>query len=140
MGDGRLARLRDGKLESFSVSAASIPPGDHYPIKQLITSNGTILGATVFGLIGWNKGTKRILTTRNGLPCDGVRALVTDRGGNLWLDTQCGFVRIALTDLQTWWRDENVRLQPTVFDTFDGWLPGPAPFQSSAARSPDGRL
>jgi signal transduction histidine kinase/ligand-binding sensor domain-containing protein len=140
LGNGRLARLRDGKLESFSFSAAAIPPGEHYPIKQLVTSKGTLLGATVFGLIGWNKGTKRILTTRNGLPCDSVRALVTDRGGNLWLDTQCGLVRIALTDLQTWWRDENVRLQPTVFDALDGWLPGPAPFQNSAARSPDGRL
>lgn len=140
LGDGRLARLRDGKIESFSFSAAAIPPGEHYPIKQIVTSNGTVLGATVFGLIGWNKGTKRILTTRNGLPCDSVRALVTDRGGNLWLDTQCGLVRIALADLQTWWRDENAQLEPTVFDTFDGWLPGFAPFQNSAARSPDGRL
>ena len=120
--DGRLARLRDGKLESFSfsLSAAAIPPGDHHPIKQLVTSNGTLLGATVFGLIGWNKGTKRILTTRNGLPCDSVQALVTDRRGDLWLDTQCGVVRITLTDQQTWWRDETARIQPTVFDALDG--------------------
>src|SRR6185369_16383056 len=144
LGDGRLARFRAGKLESFSFlsssATAAIPPGDHHPIKQLVTSNGTLLGATVFGLIGWNKGTKRILTTRNGLPCDSVMALVTDRRGDLWLDTQCGVVRIALADQQKWWRDENVRLQPTVFDALDGWLPGPAPFQSSASRSPDGRL
>src|SRR6266481_3181480 len=54
---------------------------------------------------------------------------------------QCAMVEIARSDLQRWWAQPNVRLQPRVFDVFDGLQLGPyAPFESQAVRTLDGRL
>jgi hypothetical protein len=54
---------------------------------------------------------------------------------------QCGLAEITTSDLQRWWAEPNARLQPRLFDVFDGLQPGnPAPFESKAVRTPDGRL
>ena len=107
----------------------------------LLSSDGSVLGATSYGLIGWSNGKQQTLSVRNGLPCDAVNGFVEDGNGALWLHMQCGLVEIARSDLQKWWAHPDVSLQPRVFDVFDGVQPGRwAPFESSAVRTLDGRL
>ena len=134
--NGDLARYREGKLDIFPFKR----PYDQRGVEQItVTPDGSVLGATAFGLIGWRRGKQLTLTTRNGLPCDTVYAFVFDDRGNLWLNTQCGIVNLSAASLQKWWENSEAVLQPKVFDVYDGALPGRAPFVS-AAKSADGRL
>ncbi len=134
--NGDLARYREGKLETFPFKH----PYDQRGVEQItVTSDGSVLGATAFGLIGRRGGKQLTLTTRNGLPCDTIYAFVSDDQGNLWLNTQCGIVEIVTASVQKWWENSQAELQPRVFDVYDGALPGRAPFVS-AAKSADGRV
>ena len=137
--NGDMARYRGGKLETFHF---------HYPVNSLlddiwvnqigVNPDGSVLGATGFGLIGWYQGTQQILTRRNGLPCDAINAFIRD-GGALWLYTQCGLVRIADEELKRWWGDAKAMLRTRTFDAIDGVQAGLASFQG-AARDTDGKL
>jgi signal transduction histidine kinase/ligand-binding sensor domain-containing protein len=133
--NGDLARYRHGKTEIFPFKH-----GDDSRVQQLIVnSDGSVLGATPLGVVGWKEGKQQGLTMRNGLPCDVVYALIEDSHRALWLYTQCGLVEIAGTELQRWWEQPDISVQLRTFDAFDGVQPGRAPF-GGAARSPDGRL
>ena len=133
--DGDLARFRYGQIEIFRFA--------HHPasrVNGLIANfDGSILGATAFGVLGWRDGRQQILTVRNGLPCDSIYALIRDNEGNLWLNAQCGLIEIANAELQRWWEQPETRLKLKVFDASDGVQPGLGHFNTSA-RSPDGRL
>ncbi len=140
LASGELARLRGGVLESFSFGddPNRLPALTH--IQQIVVSSeGTVLGATGFGLIGWRNGTKRLLTVRNGLPCDRMTGMVEDGERGIWLATACGLLGVTREELDGWWKDPQVQVHPKVLDVLDGWLPGGAAFQA-AGRSPDGRL
>jgi signal transduction histidine kinase/ligand-binding sensor domain-containing protein len=133
--NGDLARYRRGKTEIFPFKH-----GEDSRVNQLIVnSDGSVLGATPLGLIAWKEGKQQTLTVRNGLPCDVVYALIQDSHRALWLNTQCGLVEIADTEMQRWWAQPDITVQLKTFDAFDGAQPGRAPF-GGAARSPDGRL
>jgi len=133
--NGDLARYRNGKTEVFRFKH-----GDDSRVNQLmVSSDGSVLGATPRGLIGWKEGKQQTLTVRNGLPCDGVYAPIQDGHRDLWLFTQCGLVKIADEEMQRWWGQPDATLQVRTFDAIDGAHPGWAPF-AGAARSPDGRL
>ena len=135
--NGDLARYRDGRLESFRFEHTP----DSRVVQVIVASDGAVLGATAFGLIGWSNGTQRILNARNGLPCDGVNGVVEDGEGSLWLYMQCGLVNLPRTDVQRWWPRQDVRLQPSVLDALDGVQTGnPTAFESNAVRAVDGRL
>jgi signal transduction histidine kinase/ligand-binding sensor domain-containing protein len=133
--NGDLARYRSGKTEIFRFT--------HYPdsrVNQLIARyDGSILGATAFGVVGWKNEKKQVLTVRNGLPCNNVHALISDNHGDLWLHAQCGLIQIANSEVQRWGENPEGRLQVRVFDGSDGVQPGQGHFNASA-RSPDGRL
>jgi signal transduction histidine kinase/ligand-binding sensor domain-containing protein len=133
--NGDLARYRSGKTEIF--------PFTHHPasrVNELIAaSDGSILGATAFGVVGWKNGKRQILTVRNGLPCNSIHALISDDQGDLWLYAQCGLIEIADAELQRWWERPESRLKLRVFDASDGVQPGRGHFNTST-RSPDGRL
>jgi signal transduction histidine kinase len=133
--NGDLARYRSGKTEIF--------PFTHHPgsrINELIAaSDGSILGATAFGVVGWKNGKRQILTDRNGLPCNSIHAITSDDQGHLWLYAHCGLIEIADAELQRWWERPETSLKLKVFDTTDGVQPGQGHFNLSA-RSPDGRL
>jgi Y_Y_Y domain/Two component regulator propeller len=133
--NGDLARYRSGKTEIF--------PFPHHPdsrVNQLMAaSDGSILGATAFGVVGWKNGQHQILTVRNGLPCNNIHALISDKQGDLWLHAQCGLIQIANAEVQRWWKQPESTMQLRVFDASDGVQPGQGHFNASA-RSPDGRL
>jgi C4-dicarboxylate-specific signal transduction histidine kinase/ligand-binding sensor domain-containing protein len=133
--NGDLARYRHGNLETFQFEH-TLPS---HVLQISIDPDGSVLGATPIGLIGWRNGTQHTLTIKNGLPCNAVFAFVRDSYGALWLYTQCGLIQIAATALQAWWEHSDAKIPLRVFDSFDGVQPEGAPFRS-AARSPDGRL
>src|SRR5262245_2822154 len=131
---GHLARYRGGRLEMFRFMDGNV-------VRQVIlASDGAVLGTTGHGVVAWRGGVLRTLTTRNGLPCDGVYAGVFDTQGALWLYMQCGLVRIAGSDLKQWWEHADAVVEVKVLDGLDGVRPGAASFQPKATRSPDGRL
>ena len=132
---GDLAHYRNGVLEMIAY-----PHQPDARVEQVfISPDGSVLGATAFGLIGWKEGKKQILTVRNGLPCNGINAMIADRENALWLYTQCGLIQISAAELAKWWAQPDSTLQMRVFDTSDGVQPGFALFNVSA-RSTDGRL
>jgi signal transduction histidine kinase/ligand-binding sensor domain-containing protein len=133
--NGDLARFRSGKTEIFSF-----PSHPNTRVKGLFaTSDGSILGATEFGVVGWRNGKQRILTVRNGLPCDWVNSLIFDKEEDLWLYAECGLIEIQKEELQRWWEQPDSRLNPKLFGLSDGVQPGWGHFNTSA-RTPDGRL
>jgi hypothetical protein len=133
--NGDLARYQQGKTEIFPFKH-----GQDSRVNQLVVnSDGSVLGSTPLGVVAWKEGKQQTLTVRNGLPCDGVYALVEDSQHALWLYTPCGLVEIAGTELERWWAQPDITVQLRTFDAFDGVQPGRAPFDG-AARSLDGRL
>src|SRR6202163_2944119 len=79
---GALARYRNDQMEFISLNQS---PHD-VPVHGLIlNSDGSVLAATTSGLVGWQNGTVQSLTVRNGLPCDVIYALISDRKATLWL-------------------------------------------------------
>ena len=132
---GDLARYRHGKLDVFSYPHNSDPF-----VQQLIVNpDGSVLGATESGVIGWRNGKQQTLTERNGLHCNGVFALISDRHDGLWLYTRCGLIEIAKAEMQRWWEHPDTKVQLRTFDIFDGARPGWAAFNGMAITS-DNRL
>ena len=136
---GDLARYKNGKLQIFPFPHSTVPGFDTQVNQLLVTADGSVLGATYFGMIAWRNGTQQTLTVRNGLPCDGINALVFDNQGNLWLYSQCGLVEVPNGEMQKWWQKPDTVVPFRLMDSLDGVRPGWAPFDP-AARSPDGRL
>jgi signal transduction histidine kinase/ligand-binding sensor domain-containing protein len=136
---GYLARFRNGVVETFPVEHDS-SAADPAPIAQLdVRHDGSVLAAATFGLVGWHDGTRRLMTVRNGLPCDRIDAVVEDDHATVWLSTPCGLLGLAPEEVNEWWRNPEVTVHPRILDSFDGWEPGEVSFQP-AARSIDGRL
>lgn len=132
---GDLARFRGGQVDVFTF-------GDHPRSRVLaITAgpDGSILGATEFGVVAWKDGRQGMLTVRNNLPCNSVTGLIFDQQSNLWLYAQCGLIDIPSQQIKLWWEHPDSKLSLRVFDTLDGVRPGLAHFNSST-KTPDGRL
>jgi PAS domain S-box-containing protein len=133
---GGLARFRNGQMEFFPFSG----PHDGPVYGLLVNSDASILAATPSGLVGWRNGSLQTLTARNGLPCDVIYSLISDREATLWLYTECGVIAIPNAELQRWWESPNATVKSRLFDVFDGARPMSTPFQPNVSLSPDGRL
>jgi signal transduction histidine kinase len=135
LASGDLAHLRNGRLSTVTFG--------HHANSRVraitVASDGSILGSTAFGVVGWNNGKQQILTVQNGLPCDTVNTVISDDAGNLWLYAQCGLIEIPKQQMQLWWEHPESKLSLRLFDILDGAEGGWAPFNSSAKTS-DGRL
>jgi signal transduction histidine kinase/ligand-binding sensor domain-containing protein len=133
--NGDLARYQDGQTETFHFQHPS-----QTRVQQLtVNPDGSVLGATGDGLVGWRNGKQATLTKQNGLPCDIAYASILDDRGNLWIYMQCGLVEINKEELQTWWEHPGGKVLSRLFDVFDGAQPGLGPF-GPVSRSPDGKL
>ncbi len=133
---GGLARFRNGHMEFFPFSS----PYDGPVYGLLVNSDASILAATPSGLVGWRNGREQTLTARNGLPCDVIYGLISDKKATLWLYAACGVIAIPNAELQRWWKSPDATVKSRLFDVFDGARPMSTPFQPNASRSPDGRL
>ena len=136
--DGRLGSYRDGRLRTVSPWTSN---ERHDRIGDMIVRpDGTVWGNSVAGLVVWNGDRVKVLTPRNGLPCDRTNALAQARNGDLWLSQSCGLVRIARAELDRVWSDDVVVLKTEVLDALDGALSGRSVFAPAASTSPDGTL
>jgi signal transduction histidine kinase/ligand-binding sensor domain-containing protein len=135
--NGDLARYRNGQLTTYNFDLGQ---SDSRVRRVEVRPDGTVLGATPIGVIGWHDGKKQTLSSRNGLPCDFIYTLISDKTSTLWLYTQCGLVAVASDVLQRWWDHPETTLKVRTFDVFDGAQPAIVFNQPSASLSPDGRL
>jgi signal transduction histidine kinase/ligand-binding sensor domain-containing protein len=152
--DGNLGHFEGGKLETFPLqqpTARGAGPGgsttmftgseNRFP-SLTIDPDGSVWLSTWSGLVRWKDRQTQILTSRNGLPCDEIVSAIRDSQATLWLYTKCGFIGIADSELEQWWRQPDRTVQTQALDVFDGAvLPqGPRRIQPAVAKSPDGRL
>jgi len=135
--NGDLVELRNGQ-------AKTIPSGEVGNTSQirdlLVEPDGSVWGTTLDEVARWKNGIRRNLTTRNGLPCDGIFALVKDAKDSLWVDTRCGLIEIENAELENWWGHSDSSVKFRLFDILDGIQPGLTSLKPQTARSPDGRL
>lgn len=136
--DGRLGRLREGKLEIFDLWS---PNTNHDSIGSMIAaSDGSVWGSSSAGLFHWQNGHLQILDDKNGLPCKRINALVKAGNGDLWLSQPCGFTKIPHDQLEASRHSTAPMLKVEALDVFDGAQPGRSVFEPSASVSPDGKL
>jgi signal transduction histidine kinase/ligand-binding sensor domain-containing protein len=135
MVNGELAHYKDGTLVSYRFPHET--PGT---AQQLLAGpDGSILGATTFGLVGWYNGKQFMLTPKNGLPCDSVYAMSYDARGNLWLFMDCAIGEVIAADLVNLRSNPEAQISMRTLDVFDGVHTGYPSFDAGA-RSTDGRL
>jgi hypothetical protein len=122
--NGDLIQYADGKAQTY-------PSNESRNTRQirdlLVDADGSIWGTTLDEIFRWKDGERKDLTTRNGLPCDGIFALVQDNQHSLWLDSKCGLVEIDRLELETWWNHPESRVRFKIFDAFDGVQAGLTP-------------
>jgi len=134
--NGDLARFHDGRAEIFPS-----PGGPKSYVYQVVVNpDGTVFAATSAGLVGWKDGKSRLLSSKNGLPCDSVAGGSWDNQGALWLYTGCSLVRVDKNEVGRWWRDDTSTLALKTLDASDGVVGAGSPNFSAMARTPDGRL
>ncbi len=135
--DGALVHYQAGKEDTI----ASNEVGNRRQIRDLLVEpDGSVWGTTLDEVARWKDGLRRNLTTSNGLPCDGLFALVQDDRGALWIYSQCGLIEIDKEQLESWWQNPDQIVQFRLLDVFDGVQAGLTSLKPQAVRSPDGRL
>jgi signal transduction histidine kinase/ligand-binding sensor domain-containing protein len=107
-----------------------------------IETDDTVWAATEGGLSRIKNGRVLTLTSKNGLPCDGIHWVTQDENHSFWLNTICGLVRIERSEMDAWAADSQRKIKTTVFDTSDGVSNAPIGFHagSQVAKSPDGKM
>jgi PAS domain S-box-containing protein len=132
---GGLARYRNDEAQLFPLKDASTR------VNQVLSnSDGSVFAATTQGLVERRGDNQHTLDGKNGLPCNRIFALVTDKHSNLWLYAECGLIEIKSDDLQRWRDHPDQKVNYDLFDAFDGAQPFIPPFSPIATRSNDGRL
>jgi signal transduction histidine kinase/ligand-binding sensor domain-containing protein len=132
---GGLARYRNDQVQILPLKDASSRAN-----QVLANSDGSVLATTNLGLVERRGDSQRTLDENNGLPCNRIYALVTDKHSDLWLYAECGLIEIKSDDLQRWREHPDLKVKFDLFDAFDGAQPYLPPFSPVATRSNDGRL
>jgi PAS domain S-box-containing protein len=135
---GDLTFFRDGIARTFPLNLKG-SWAEKTAHQIAVDPDGSVITASDNGLVVLRSGKVQHLGKENGLPCDGVTGFVFDDKRNLWLNTPCGFIEIATSDVQRWWIHPDTIVQARVFGTLDGALPGSVTFNPTA-KSRDGRL
>jgi signal transduction histidine kinase/ligand-binding sensor domain-containing protein len=116
--DGGIAYFRDGQVRSSYNAADGLSSGAVTALQR--GSDGVVWVATAGGLSRVKDGRVTTLTSKNGLPCDGVSSVIEDDDRSLWLYMPCGLVRIARSEVDGWVSDSKRSVRTTVFDSSDG--------------------
>jgi signal transduction histidine kinase len=143
---GGLAYWADGRVRSSYAAADGLGTGRVGDLR--VDRDGTVWAATEGGLSRVKDGRIVTMTSRHGLPCDGVDSILDDGDGAIWLYMTCGVARLARDDLEGWAaaaaNDPGARptIRASVLDSSDGIrsISSISTFSPRAARSGDGRL
>jgi signal transduction histidine kinase/ligand-binding sensor domain-containing protein len=116
---GGLTYYLDGRVVETYSTADAMSGGRVADLR--VERDGTLWAATERGLTRVKSGRIATLTSRNGLPCDGVHWTMEDDSRSVWLRLDCGFVRIARADLSGWEaaaddKRDATRIRVTVLD------------------------
>jgi signal transduction histidine kinase/ligand-binding sensor domain-containing protein len=106
----------------------------------VIDRKGIFWAASNMGLVGWDGTRTELLAMPNGLPCDRVNTLIFDRHHDLWLSSECGYVRISQSDLDNSWSSAHPTIAPQLLGAVDGAQPAAATFAPQSTMSTDGKL
>ena len=140
--EGGVLYFKDGVVRASFTTANGLGKGHVAGIR--LDQNGALWAATQEGGLSRIKdGRVATLTTNNGLPCDTIHWSIEDDDHSLWLNTACGLVRIARTELDAWIADPKQRIETTLWDAADGvglTSTSPAMFDPPVAKSTDGKL
>ncbi len=98
--NGGVAYFADGKVQSSYSSANGLGEGLVNDLR--FDRDGTLWAATDGGLSRLKNGHIATLTSKNGLPCDGVNWMMEDDAHSLWLNMPCSLARIARSELDAW--------------------------------------
>ena len=132
---GDLGFLRNGAYQNWSLNLSGTA------ISQIVArADGSVLVPAPEGLVEVRQGKVQRMTSKNGLPCDGVISLIEDKENRWWLFTECGVVEFPDSELQRWWVDPETVIQTHVYDVLDGARTQGRPSFNAAAYSPDGRV
>jgi signal transduction histidine kinase/ligand-binding sensor domain-containing protein len=143
---GGVAYFSDGQVHATYTTAEGLGPGVVRDFR--FDHDGTLWIATEGGLSRLKNSHVATLTSKNGLPCDPVDWTLEDDARSIWLETACGLVRIARSELDAWGAaaDQGSKLQriiqTRVFDSSDGVRSRAEPggYSPHSAKSADGRL
>jgi len=132
---GGLARYRNAQVQIFPFRDANAR------VRQVLANpDGSVLTATNHGLVEQRGDSQHALDGKNGLPCNQIYAMVTDKHSDLWLYAECGLIEIKSDDVQQWREHPDLKVKFDLFDGLDGSQPFLPPFSPVATRSNDGRL
>ena len=143
---GGVAYYDGGQIKASYTTAGGLTAGRVSDF--LLDQGGTLWIATETGLSRLKNGRLATLTSRNGLPCDGVHWIKEDDAGSFWLLTPCGLLRMARSEVDSWANtvDHNANAAPTihatVFDVSDGVrsIATANHFGPQVAKATDGKL
>jgi signal transduction histidine kinase/ligand-binding sensor domain-containing protein len=128
--EGGVAYFSEGQIKETYGRAEGLGSGRVSALH--IDTDHTVWAATVGGLSRIKNGRVLTLTSRNGLPCDGIHWITQDENHSFWLNMTCGLVRIPRSQLDAWAADSRRKIQPTVFDSSDGVSNAPIAFHAGS--------
>ena len=143
---GGVAYYNEGQIRKSYTTAEGLTGGRVNDVR--VDRDGTLWIATEGGISRLKNGRFITLTSRNGLPWEGVHWLQEDDAHSFWLYTPCGLLRVAQSEMDAWAvamdRDMNATptVHATVFDISDGVqsLAAANHFSPQVAKSSDGKL
>ena len=117
-GNGGVARFTPSGGTDFLLSRNGLGGGEVTDLH--LSRDGTLWIATDQGLSALRGGHLATVTTAGGMPCDRIHAMVEDDDGALWLNSACGLVRIAASELAGWTAHPNIKIKSKTFGASDG--------------------
>ncbi len=137
---GGMAYFRAGQIRNLPLSDDGASARRVLDVAR--DRDGSIWATTNNGVSRINNGRVATLTTANGLPCNTVHWIVEDDLSSYWLYTQCGLLRVARTDMDSWIADPRRAIRPTRFGVEDGirLVPILKGFRPAVTKASDGRI
>jgi len=137
---GGMAYFRAGQIRNLPLSDDGASARRVLDVAR--DRDGSIWATTNNGVSRINNGRVATLTTANGLPCNTVHWIIEDDLSSYWLYTQCGLLRVARTDMDSWIADPKKAIRPTRFGVEDGirLVPILKGFRPAVTKASDGRI
>lgn len=143
---GGIAYFADGQIRTSYTTADGLTPGRVNELR--FDQSGVLWAATDGGLSRLKNSKVATLSSKNGLPCDEVHWVMEDDTRAVWLQTECGLVRIEQAEINAWAtaidtnKDAKPIIQTAVFDSSDGvrMTSSGGHMSPQIAKSMDGRL
>lgn len=134
--DGIVRKHVDGKFEAIPPVGIDLGlPNDIW-----VDLDGVAFVATQRALAIYHQSHWKLLDIPHGLPCEGVRSMLRDAHGDLWVLMQCGHMRIDAAELRRWLVAPRTVARSRLLTDTDGFEAGGAGARPRMSAAPDGKL